>query len=166
MADKGWLASYDAVCERHFAVGPVDRDWLVCVYHGGGQCSSSFSAWAGIVALALIVVPVVIRTTESMLTLVPAALREAAYALGTPKWKVIILAITLRAARAGVITGVLLAVARIAGETAPLLFTALNNQFWNGDLTQAHGQLAGDDLQVCHEPLRKLATTGLGGACS
>jgi phosphate transport system permease protein len=94
----------------------------------------SFSAYAGIVALALIVIPVVIRTTENMLTLVPSALREAAYALGTPKWKVI-LSITLRAARAGVITGVLLAVARIAGETAPLLFTALNNQFWNSDLS-------------------------------
>lgn len=94
----------------------------------------SFSAYAGIVALALIVIPVVIRTTENMLTLVPSALREAAYALGAPKWKVI-LSITLRAARAGVITGVLLAVARIAGETAPLLFTALNNQFWNSDLS-------------------------------
>jgi len=93
----------------------------------------SFSAYAGILALALIVIPVVIRTTENMLTLVPASLREAAYALGTPKWKVITM-VTLRAARAGVITGVLLAVARIAGETAPLLFTALNNQFWNGDL--------------------------------
>lgn len=92
----------------------------------------SFSGYAGIVALALIVIPVVIRTTENMLTLVPSNLREAAYALGTPKWKVII-RITLRAARAGVITGVLLAVARIAGETAPLLFTALNNQFWNAD---------------------------------
>lgn len=100
----------------------------------------SFSAYAGIVALALIVIPVVIRTTENMLTLVPSALREAAYALGTPKWKVI-LAITLRAARAGVITGVLLAVARIAGETAPLLFTALNNQFWNGDLSKPMASL-------------------------
>lgn len=100
----------------------------------------SFSAYAGIVALALIVVPVVIRTTENMLTLVPSALREAAYALGTPKWKVIS-AITLRAARAGVITGVLLAVARIAGETAPLLFTALNNQFWNGDLSKPMASL-------------------------
>ena len=100
----------------------------------------SFSAYAGIVALALIVIPVVIRTTENMLTLVPAALREAAYALGTPKWKAI-LAITLRAARAGVITGVLLAVARIAGETAPLLFTALNNQFWNGDLAKPMASL-------------------------
>ena len=100
----------------------------------------SFSAWAGIVALALIVVPVVIRTTENMLSLVPASLREAAYALGTPQWKVITL-VTLRAARAGVITGVLLAVARIAGETAPLLFTALNNQFWNGDLSKPMASL-------------------------
>ena len=100
----------------------------------------SFSAYAGIVALALIVIPVVIRTTENMLTLVPSALREAAYALGTPKWKVIS-AITLRAARAGVITGVLLAVARIAGETAPLLFTELNNQFWNGDLSKPMASL-------------------------
>ena len=100
----------------------------------------SFSAWAGIGALALIVVPVVIRTTENMLILVPASLREAAYALGTPKWKVIIM-VTLRAARAGVITGVLLAVARIAGETAPLLFTALNNQFWNSDLSKPMASL-------------------------
>ena len=100
----------------------------------------SFSARAGIVALALIVVPVVIRTTENMLILVPASLREAAYALGTPKWKVIIM-VTLRAARAGVITGVLLAVARIAGETAPLLFTALNNQFWNSDLSKPMASL-------------------------
>ena len=100
----------------------------------------SFSAWAGIVALALIVVPVVIRTTENMLILVPASLREAAYALGTPKWKVIIM-VTLRAARAGVITGVLLAVARIAGETAPLLFTALNNQFWTSDLSKPMASL-------------------------
>ena len=100
----------------------------------------SFSGWAGIVALALIVIPVVIRTTENMLTLVPPALREAAYALGTPKWKVII-TITLRAAKSGVITGVLLAVARISGETAPLLFTALNNQFWNSDLTKPMASL-------------------------
>ena len=95
--------------------------------------SKTFSGWAGVLALALIVVPVVIRTTENMLVLVPNALREAAYALGTPKWRVI-LTITLKSARAGVITGVLLAVARISGETAPLLFTALSNQFWNSDL--------------------------------
>ncbi len=100
----------------------------------------SFSGYAGVVALALIVIPVVIRTTENMLVLVPVSLREAAYALGTPKWKVIIM-VTLRAARAGVITGVLLAVARIAGETAPLLFTALNNQFWNADLSKPMASL-------------------------
>ncbi|QKV53729.1 phosphate ABC transporter permease PstA [Comamonas antarctica] len=100
----------------------------------------SFSGFAGVVALALIVIPVVIRTTENMLMLVPASLREAAYALGTPKWKVIMM-VTLRAARAGVITGVLLAVARIAGETAPLLFTALNNQFWNADLSKPMASL-------------------------
>lgn len=100
----------------------------------------SFSGYAGVVALALIVIPVVIRTTENMLVLVPASLREAAYALGTPKWKVIMM-VTLRAARAGVITGVLLAVARIAGETAPLLFTALNNQFWNADLSKPMASL-------------------------
>jgi phosphate transport system permease protein len=94
-----------------------------------------FSGWAGVVALALIVIPVVIRTTENMLVLVPPGLREAAYALGAPKWKVIT-SITLRAARAGVVTGVLLAVARISGETAPLLFTALNNQFFTSDLAQ------------------------------
>lgn len=100
----------------------------------------SFSAWAGVLALALIVIPVVIRTTENMLLLVPAGLREAAYALGTPKWKVISL-VTLRAARAGVTTGVLLAVARISGETAPLLFTSLNNQFFNTDLDKPMSSL-------------------------
>ena len=92
-----------------------------------------FSAWAGSLALALIVIPVVVRTTENMLRLVPDSLREAAVALGAPQWKMILM-VTLRAARAGVITGVLLAVARISGETAPLLFTALNNQFWTTDL--------------------------------
>ena len=93
----------------------------------------TYSGYAGVLALALIVIPVVIRTTENMLSLIPGALREAAFALGTPKWKVI-LSITLKSARAGVITGVLLAVARIAGETAPLLFTALSNQFWSSNL--------------------------------
>ena len=100
----------------------------------------SFSGYAGVVALSLLVIPVVIRTTENMLQLVPAGLREAAYALGAPKWKVI-LSITLKAARAGVITGVLLAVARIAGETAPLLFTALSNQFWTSSLSEPMASL-------------------------
>lgn len=92
-----------------------------------------FSGWAGVIALALLQVPIVIRTTENMMLLVPDTLREAAYALGTPKWKMIY-AITLKASLSGVITGVLLAVARIAGETAPLLFTSLSNQFWSMDL--------------------------------
>jgi phosphate transport system permease protein len=87
-----------------------------------------FSGWAGALALALLVIPVVVRTTENMLILVPAGLCEAAYALGSPRWKVVC-SVSLRACRAGVITGILLAVARVSGETAPLLFTALNNQF-------------------------------------
>ncbi|POY67614.1 phosphate ABC transporter, permease protein PstA [Pantoea sp. PSNIH3] len=94
-----------------------------------------FSGWAGVIALALLQVPIVIRTTENMLKLVPDSLREAAYALGTPKWKMIS-AITLKASVSGIITGVLLAIARIAGETAPLLFTSLSNQFWSTDMMQ------------------------------
>ncbi len=92
-----------------------------------------FSGWAGSLALALIAIPVIVRSTDSMLMLVPNSLREAAAALGAPQWKIIWL-VTLRAARAGVITGALLAIARISGETAPLLFTALNNQFWSADM--------------------------------
>src|SRR6185369_9094801 len=92
-----------------------------------------FSGWAGSVALALIAIPVVVRTTENMLRLVPSTLREAAVALGAPMW-IVILRVTLKAVRGGVITGVLLAVARISGETAPLLFTALNNQFWSSNM--------------------------------
>lgn len=100
----------------------------------------SFSGFAGVLALSLIVIPVVIRTTENMLSLIPNALREAAYALGTPKWKVI-LSVTLKSAQAGVVTGVLLAVARIAGETAPLLFTSLSNQFWTLSLGEPMASL-------------------------
>jgi phosphate transport system permease protein len=92
-----------------------------------------FSGWAGTIALALIAIPVVVRTTENMLRLVPGSLREAAYALGAPKWKVAFM-ITLRAAQSGVITGILLALARVSGETAPLLFTALNNQFFSTNM--------------------------------
>ena len=100
----------------------------------------TFSGYAGVVALALIVVPVVVRTTENMLQLIPNSLREAAFALGAPKW-VMIWRVTLKAARAGVVTGVLLALARIAGETAPLLFTALSNQFFSLDLAQPMSNL-------------------------
>jgi len=99
-----------------------------------------FSAWAGALALAIIMLPVVIRTTEEMLRLVPDTLREAALALGAPRWKMVTL-VAYRAAMSGIITGVLLSVARIAGETAPLLFTALNNQFWSTDLAQPMANL-------------------------
>jgi phosphate transport system permease protein len=102
--------------------------------------TKNFSAYAGVLALALIVIPVVIRTTENMLSLIPNALREAAYALGAPKW-VVIRSVTLKAAMAGVVTGVLLALARIAGETAPLLFTALSNQFFSLNLNEPMANL-------------------------
>jgi phosphate transport system permease protein len=123
----------------------------------------SFSGYAGILALSLIVIPVVIRTTENMLQLVPAGLREAAYALGAPKWKVI-LSITLKSARAGVITGVLLAVARIAGETAPLLFTALSNQFWTSSLGEPMASLPVTIFKFAMSPYenwQKLAWAGV-----
>jgi phosphate transport system permease protein len=122
-----------------------------------------FSGLAGVLALALIVIPVVIRTTENMLSLIPNALREAAYALGTPKWKVIY-SVTLKAARAGVITGILLALARIAGETAPLLFTALSNQFWTSDLTQPMASLPVTIFKFAMSPYenwQKLAWAGV-----
>ena len=99
-----------------------------------------FSAIAGVFALALIVIPVVVRTTENMLLLIPNSLREAAFALGAPKW-IVILRVTIRSAKAGIVTGVLLAVARISGETAPLLFTALSNQFWSLDLNEPMANL-------------------------
>jgi phosphate transport system permease protein len=124
---------------------------------------NSFSGFAGVLALALIVIPVVIRTTENMLALIPNALREAAYALGAPKWKVI-MSITLKAARAGVITGVLLALARIAGETAPLLFTALNNQFWNLNMTEPVASLPVTIFKYAMSPYenwRELAWAGV-----
>jgi phosphate transport system permease protein len=123
----------------------------------------SFSGYAGILALALIVIPVVIRTTENMLQLVPPGLREAAYALGAPKWKVII-SITLRASRAGVLTGILLAVARIAGETAPLLFTALSNQFWTSSLSGPMASLPVTIFKFAMSPYenwQKLAWAGV-----
>jgi phosphate transport system permease protein len=123
----------------------------------------SFSGLAGVLALALIVIPVVIRTTENMLSLIPNALREAAYALGTPKWKVISL-VTLKAARAGVITGVLLAIARIAGETAPLLFTALSNQFWTSNLGEPMASLPVTIFKFAMSPYenwQKLAWAGV-----
>ncbi|MGC3961987.1 MAG: phosphate ABC transporter permease PstA [Rhodocyclaceae bacterium] len=121
-----------------------------------------FSGWAGIVALALIVVPVVVRTTENMLQLVPNSLREAAYALGAPK-RTVIMMVTLRAAKAGVVTGVLLAVARIAGETAPLLFTALSNQFWSTDLSGPTANLPVTIFRFAMSPFTEWQTLAWAG---
>jgi phosphate transport system permease protein len=121
-----------------------------------------FSGWAGALALSILVIPIVIRTTENMLRLVPSTLREAAAALGAPQWKVINF-VTLRAARAGIITGVLLAVARISGETAPLLFTALNNQFWSSNMDQPMANLPVVIFQFAMSPYedwQKLAWAG------
>jgi phosphate transport system permease protein len=122
-----------------------------------------FSAWAGTAALAIIVVPVVVRTSENMLSLVPASLREAAFALGTPQWKVVS-NVVYRAAIQGMLTGVMLAVARIAGETAPLLFTALNNQFWSVDMNGAMANLPVVIFQFALSPYADWQLLAWGGA--
>ena len=122
-----------------------------------------FSGWAGAIALALIVVPVVVRTTDDMLKLVPNSLREAAIALGCPSWKMIVM-VSYRAARTGIVTGVLLAVARISGETAPLLFTALNNQFWSLDLNRPMSNLPTVIFQFAMSPYADWHRLAWGGA--
>jgi phosphate transport system permease protein len=159
---KGWLASITRFVNDILLSAPSIVIGLF-VYAVVVHPAHSFSAIAGVVALALIVIPVVIRTTENMLQLVPAGLREAAYALGAPKWKVI-LSITLKAARTGVITGILLAVARISGETAPLLFTALSNQFWTSSLNQPMASLPVTIFKFAMSPYenwQKLAWAGV-----
>jgi phosphate transport system permease protein len=122
-----------------------------------------FSGWAGSAALALIAIPVVVRTTENMLHLVPSSLREAAVALGAPMWKVILM-VTLKAVRGGIITGVLLAVARMSGETAPLLFTALNNQFWSVNMDQPMANLPVVIFQFAMSPFEDWKTLAWAGA--
>lgn len=122
-----------------------------------------FSGWAGSLALSLLVIPVVVRTTENMLRLVPNSLREAAIALGTPQWKVTMY-VTLRAAKSGVLTGILLAVARISGETAPLLFTALNNQFWNSNMNQPMANLPIVIFQFAMSPYEDWHTLAWAGS--
>jgi len=122
-----------------------------------------FSGWAGAIALALIVIPVVVRTTDDMLKLVPNSLREAAAALGCPAWKMIVF-VTYRAARTGILTGVLLAVARISGETAPLLFTALNNQFWSLNLNAPMSNLPTVIFQFAMSPYQDWHRLAWGGA--
>ena len=123
----------------------------------------NFSGWAGSLALSLIAVPVVVRTTENMLRLVPGSLREAAFALGAPRWKVSTL-VTLRAARSGVLTGLLLAIARISGETAPLLFTALNNQFFSTDMGGPMANLPVVIYQFALSPYDNWIRLAWGGA--
>jgi len=159
---KGWLGSVTRFINDILLSAPSIVIGLF-VYAVVVSRMKSFSGLAGVLALALIVIPVVIRTTENMLSLVPNALREAAYALGTPKWKVIS-TVTLKAARAGVMTGVLLAFARIAGETAPLLFTALSNQFWTASLTEPMASLPVTIFKFAMSPYenwQKLAWAGV-----
>ena len=122
-----------------------------------------FSGWAGTVALSLLAVPVILKTTENMLRLVPGTLREAAYALGTPKWKVS-LSVILRAAKSGVMTGILLAVARVSGETAPLLFTALNNQFFSTNMNKPMSNLPVVIYQFALSPYENWVNLAWGGA--
>ena len=131
--------------------------YAIYVFH-----AKHFSGWAGTFAISLIAIPVVVRTTDNMLNLVPVSLREAAYALGAPRWKVAVM-IRLRAVRAGILTGVLLAVARISGETAPLLFTALNNQFFSTDMNRPMANLPVVIYQFAMSPYdnwRELAWSG------
>ena len=159
---KGWLGSATRFINDILLSAPSIVIGLF-IYAAVVARSHSFSGLAGVLALALIVIPVVIRTTENMLALIPNALREAAYALGTPKWRVV-MTVTLKAARAGVLTGILLALARIAGETAPLLFTALSNQFWTSDLSQPMASLPVTIFKFAMSPYenwQKLAWAGV-----
>ena len=160
--NKSWLGSLTGFINDILLSAPSIVIGLF-VYAAVVATTKTFSGIAGVLALALIVVPVVVRTTENMLSLIPNALREAAYALGTPKWKVI-LSITLKAARAGVITGILLALARIAGETAPLLFTALSNQFFTTSLGDPMASLPVTIFKFAMSPYenwQKLAWAGV-----
>lgn len=159
---RGWLAPITRFINDVLLSAPsiviglfVYEVYVVHVKH--------FSGWAGALALAIIVIPIVIRTTENMLRLIPNTLREAAAALGAPQWKVVSF-VTLRAARAGIITGVMLAVARISGETAPLLFTALNNQFWSSDMDQPMANLPVVIFQFAMSPYEDWQNLAWAGA--
>ena len=159
---KSWLGSVTGFINDILLSAPSIVIGLF-IYSAVVATTKTFSGIAGVLALALIVIPVVVRTTENMLSLIPNALREAAYALGTPKWKVI-MAVTLKAARAGVITGILLALARIAGETAPLLFTALSNQFFTANLAEPMASLPVTIFKFAMSPYenwQKLAWAGV-----
>ncbi|MFA6061101.1 MAG: phosphate ABC transporter permease PstA [Gallionella sp.] len=159
---RGWLAPVTRFINDILLSAPsiviglfVYEVYVVHVRH--------FSGWAGTIALAIIVIPIVIRTTENMLRLVPSTLREAAAALGAPQWKIVSF-VTLRAARAGIITGVMLAIARISGETAPLLFTALNNQFWSNNMDQPMANLPVVIFQFAMSPYEDWQNLAWAGA--
>jgi phosphate transport system permease protein len=124
---------------------------------------SHYSGWAGAVALAIIAVPVVVRTTETMLLLVPNSMREAAVALGAPQWRVVLM-VTLKSVQGGVVTGVLLALARLSGETAPLLFTSLNNQFWSSDMNAPMANLPVVIFQFAMSPYEEWQRLAWAGA--
>jgi phosphate transport system permease protein len=159
---KGWLASATRFLNDVLLSAPSIVIGLF-VYTVYVAQMKHFSGWAGSIALALIVVPVVVRTTDDMLKLVPNSLREAAIALGCPTWKMIVM-VSYRAARTGIVTGVLLAVARISGETAPLLFTALNNQFWSLDLNRPMSNLPTVIFQFAMSPYADWHRLAWGGA--
>ena len=160
--NRGWLAPTTRFINDILLSAPsiviglfIYEVYVVSVGHVSG--------WAGSLALSLLVIPVVVRTTETMLRLVPNSLREAAAALGAPQWKVI-MSVTLRASKAGVITGILLAVARISGETAPLLFTALNNQFWNSNMNAPMANLPIVIFQFAMSPYEDWHTLAWAGS--
>lgn len=159
---RGWLAPTTRFINDILLSAPsiVIGVFIYAVYVAQVQ---HFSGWAGSLALALIAIPVVVRTTENMLNLVPASLREAASALGAPRWKVV-LSVVLRAAKAGVLTGILLAIARVSGETAPLLFTALNNQFMSFDMNGPMANLPVVIFQYAMSPYENWNSLAWGGA--
>ena len=159
---RGWLAPATRFINDVLLSAPSIVIGLF-VYSVYVARAKHFSGWAGAFALAIIVVPVVVRTTDDMLKLVPNSLREAAMALGCPSWKMVTM-VSYRAARAGILTGVLLAVARIAGETAPLLFTALNNQFWSADLNRPMANLPVVIFQFAMSPYDDWHRLAWGGA--
>lgn len=158
---RGWLAPTTRFINDILLSAPSIVIGLF-VYEAYVVTTGHFSGWAGSFALGLIVIPVVVRTTENMLKLVPNTLREAAAALGAPQWKVVTM-VTWRASKAGILTGILLAVARISGETAPLLFTALNNQFWSTNMNAPMANLPVVIFQMAMSPYEdwhKLAWAG------
>ena len=159
---KGWLSSLTRFVNDILLSAPsiVIGLFVYTIYVAE---VNHFSGWAGSFALALIAIPVVVRTTENMLHLVPNTLREAAVALGAPMWKVILM-VTLKAVRGGVITGILLAIARMSGETAPLLLTALNNQFWSADMNAPMANLPVVIFQFALSPYEDWKTLAWAGA--